>query len=187
MTKRLIRRQRLVIDPRYVLTATGEGPKYVPPPTEHPVYALVGEISMRWSFVEQLLDFCIGTLADTEPQITTCITAQMMGHVPRCLTIRALAHWRGLSEVEDAAVRLQNKLHEASELRNRAIHDRILIKTDTKATYKDHRMSKKELHYGLKEFDKSELEQALQLIDQRRIDCSNLHTKIREQVYDYYT
>jgi hypothetical protein len=106
---------------------------------------------MRWSSVEELLDGCIGMLADTHsPAITACITAQMMGHIPRCLTIKALAHWRGLPEIEKAMDGLQNSLFEASELRNRAIHDLLLIETKTNDTFKQHRMSKKDLQYGLK-------------------------------------
>jgi hypothetical protein len=142
---------------------------------------------MRWSFIEELLDGCIGTLADTQPQITACITAQMMGHVPRCLTIKALSHWRGLSEIKKDAEHLKNVLHEASELRNRAIHDRILIESREKATFKSHRMSKTDLLYGLQPFDTAEFKRAIKLIDARRQDCADLDRKIREQVYDYYT
>ena len=121
------------------------------------------------------------------PAITACITAQLMGQSPRCLTIKALARWRGLPEIEKATDKLQKLLFEASERRNRAIHDLLLIETKTKATFKEHRMSKKELHYGLKEFDDSELNRAIDLIEKRRIDCANLHTMIREDVYVYYS
>ena len=157
------------------------------PPPDHPSYALIGQITMRWSFIEEFLDICIGTMADTNPAITACITAQMMGHGPRCLTIKALAHWRGLSEIEKATDVLQNTLYEASERRNRAIHDLLLIETKTNATFKDHRMSKKELHYGLKEFDMSEFKRTLTLIIKRGTDCVNLLKMIREEVYEYYS
>jgi hypothetical protein len=126
-------------------------------------------------------------LADIGSEITACITAQMMGHGPRCLTIKAIAHWRGLPEVETAAERLYGTLFEASELRNRAIHDRLLIETKKKGTFRNHRMSKKELHYGLKPFDTAEFERALALIESRKKDCTNLLLMIREQVYEYYT
>jgi hypothetical protein len=130
------------------------------------------------------LDICIRTLADTDPAVTACITAQMMGHGPRCLTIKALAHWRGLSEIEKAMEGLHNALYEASERRNRAIHDLLLIETKTNATFKDHRMSKKELHYGLKEFDMPELKRTLTLITKIGTDCINLLKLIREEVYE---
>lgn len=188
MEKRLIRRQKLEIDPRYFVTATPESStSYAPPESGHPIYAQIGEISMRWAFIEQLLDNCITTLADTDPQITACITAQMMGHVPRCLTIKALAHWRGLPDIVKAAESLQNSLHEVSELRNRAIHDRILIETKKKVPFKEHRMSKKDLQYGLKEFDPAVFKRAMELIDKRRQDCVNLGRLIESQVYVYYT
>jgi hypothetical protein len=185
MEKRLIRRKRLDPDPKYTISATEENAMDLRrPPPDHPSYALIGQITMWWSFIETRLDSCIGTLADMDPAITACITAQMMGHFPRCLTIKALAHWRGLSEIEKATEGLQNALCEASELRNRATHDLLFIETKTNSTFKVHRMSKKELHYGLKEFDVSELKRTLSLITKRGQDCSNLLTRIHEEVYD---
>jgi hypothetical protein len=143
---------------------------------------------MRWSSLEEILDRCIGILADiNEPAITACVTAQMMGHVPRCLTIKALARWRGLAKIEKVMDGLLNALFEASELRNRAIHDQLLIETKTQAIVKQHRMSKKELSYGLKQFDDVELKRAIGLIDKRRNDCFNLYEQICEDVYEYYT
>jgi hypothetical protein len=169
--KRLIRRQRIVVDPKNLIYATPENTTvYKPPDPDHPVYSLVGQVAMRWSRVEQSLDFCIGMLADIGDPITACITAQMMGHVPRCLTIKALAHWRGLPEIERAAEQLQQSLFEASDLRNRAIHDQLLIENKTKETFKNHRMSKKELQFGLKPFDDAELKRAIDLIDQIAIN-----------------
>src|SRR6185437_6922065 len=182
MAKRLIRREKLVPDATHWVVATPENTTtYKPPPRNHELYALIGEIASRWSFIELQLDACIATLADLGPEITACITAQMMGHMPRCLTIKAIAHWRGLPEIVKAAEALQNKLHEASEFRNRAIHDRLLIETKSEGAFKDHRMSKKELHYGLKEFDKGQMTRAIELIDKRSGDCSSLLLLIREQ------
>jgi len=142
---------------------------------------------MKWSNLERLLDVCITVLADMDEEIAVCFTAQMMGHSPRCLTIKALAHWRRLPDIEKAVGQLQNKLFEASELRNRAIHDLMLIESKKQTAFKNHRMSKKELHYGLKEFDVVELERALAMMDQRRTDCAKLLDLIRAQVYEYCT
>jgi hypothetical protein len=189
MEKRLIRRKRLVpqpgntSQPGRIILDIENAMVFRRPPPDHPSYALIGQITMRWSFIEEFLDICIGTLADTNPAITACITAQMMGHGPRCLTIKALAHWRGLSEIEKATDGLQNALYEASERRNRAIHDLLLIETKTNATFKDHRMSKKELHYGLKECYMSELKNTLALIIKRGTDCVNILNMIRKVVY----
>jgi hypothetical protein len=186
---RLIRRQKFEPAPpsRTATVQPGSGRTYRAPPRKHPLYALVGEISMRWSFLEELLDICIATMADQDPEITACFTAQMMGHAPRCLTIRALARWRGLPEIEEAAESLKNKLFEISDIRNRAIHDRLLIDTKSRKPFKEHRMSKKELLYGLQPFDKKELERALTLIESRRKDCVKLLSLINDQVYEYHT
>lgn len=188
MEKRLIRRKRLDPDPKYTISATEENAMdLMRPAPDHPIYLLIGQITMRWSNIEDFLDRCIGTLADTDRAITACITAQMTGHRPRCFTIKALARWRGLLEIEKATGKLENALFEASERRNRAIHDLLLIETKTKATFKDHRMSKKELLYGLKEFDVEELKHTIDLIKKRGVDCINLLKLIREDVYEYYS
>jgi hypothetical protein len=199
MKKRLIRRKKpvpaqkiaptpgLIPTPGSIFLDIENAMVYGRPPPDHPVYALIGQITMRWSSVEERLDNCITALADTDHAITACITAQMMGHVPRCLTIKALAHWWGLLEIEKAMDGLQNALFEASELRNRAIHDLILIEEKTKAIIKNHRMSKKELHYGLKKFDDAELQRTIDLIEKRRIDCITLYERICEEAYEYYT
>jgi hypothetical protein len=194
MEKRLIRGKKIVptsADPasasRRIIIDVKNAMSFRQLPHEHPAYLMIGQITMEWSFLEEILDNCIGTLADTAPAITACITAQMMGHAPRCLTIKALAHWRGLLDVEKATDGLQNALFEASELRNRAIHDRLLIEPTSMATFKEHSMSKKELHYGLKPFDSSELKRAIALIKKRQADCLNLYKNILDDVYEYYT
>jgi hypothetical protein len=116
--------------------------RYGPPPSGHPLYALIGEVSMAWSHIEQMLDACISTLADVEAAMTACFTAQMMGHNPRCLTIIALAHWRGLPDVEKAAEKLRKNLFDAALDRNRAIHDILLLESRTQKPYKSHQMAK---------------------------------------------
>ena len=185
MTKRLIRRKRLKIDPERLLVAPkGDGTDvWTPAPPDHPVYALVGQISARWTWLEQVLDFCIGRLADIQDPIVACVTAQMMGHAPRCLTIKALAHWRGLAEIEDEAERLNNELYRASEKRNRAIHDRFVVQESDGRLAKNHRMSKKQLHYGIKEFDQTELNQALAQIELKINHCHQLLKMIEDQAY----
>ena len=186
MQKRLIRRKKLVIDPKYVLVAPpGDDGRYTPLSPDHPVFALVGRISAAWIRVEQALDFCIGALADIEDPITACITAQMMGHAPRCLSIKALAHWRGLTEVEEFVATLNNELFDAADRRNRAIHDKFLVHGLDEKLFKDHRMSKKELHYGLKEYDYTELNKSISIIEQKLAKCHKLLEMIRDKVYFY--
>lgn len=182
----LIKRKKLVSDPRYIVRTTETNTTfYQMPERGHLIYALVGQIAMEWTSLEELLDVCIGVLANHEQAaITACITAQMTGHVPRCLTIKALAQWRGLTEIVRATERLQNGLFEVSELRNRAIHDRIFIELKQKAAFKDHRMAKKELIYGLHEFDQAKLDHTVELIRQHHRYCHQLLNLIREQVYE---
>jgi hypothetical protein len=180
-------RKKLEIDPKYRLVVPkGDGTgHWMPLPIDHPVYPLIGQISARWAHLEQALDFCIGTLADIQDPITSCITAQMMGHVPRCLTIKALAHWRGLPEIVKDTDILQNSLHDVSERRNRAIHDIFLVQESDGRLAKSHRMSKKELEHGLKDFDESDLRETISRIDVKINECHLLLLKIRDQVYLY--
>jgi hypothetical protein len=189
MKKRLIRRKRLIPEVRFtVAPKKGEGriKAYTPPPRGHLLYALVGEISMLWSSVEEMLDSCIGVLADLDPELTACITAQMMGHIPRCLTIIALAHYRGLPDIEERADKLRHRLFEASEHRNRAIHDRVLLEIESEEPFKSHRMAKGKLEFGLKPFDKADLEKQIELVKGRRKECVDLLILIRQQAYEYY-
>jgi hypothetical protein len=62
-----------------------------------------------------------------------------------------------------------------------------MVEEKTKAIVKNHRMSKKEIHYGLKQFDDSEFKRTIKLIENRRIDCITLYERICEEVYEYYT
>jgi hypothetical protein len=56
MEKRLIRRKTLIPDPRYTVKATEETTTiYKRPPPDHPSYALIGQITMWWSFIETRL------------------------------------------------------------------------------------------------------------------------------------
>lgn len=158
---------------------------YALPEPGHTIYALIGQISMEWALVEDILDSCLTALAAHEHvPITHCFTSQMMGHSPRCLSIKALAHWRGFPEIEEAAQSLMNALYDASERRNRAIHDVIYLEHKNKAPYKSHRMSKKESYYGLKEFDVSYYEETIGMIRRRRADCQNLLNLIRSSAYE---
>ncbi len=182
----LIKRKRLVAKAPYVVRMTVENTvHFLTPERGHILYALVGQIAMEWTSLEEMLNSCIGVLANhTHAPITACITAQMIGHNPRCLTIKALAQWRGLTEIARETERLRNKLFEVSEQRNRAIHDRILIESEEKTAFKDHRMSKGELHYGLREFDQKKLEQTIEAIRHHHRLCMALLNSIRDQVYE---
>jgi hypothetical protein len=185
--QRLVRRERLVPSPGYVVIATeANTTTYTRPPNDHPIYSLIGRIAMEWAIIENTLDGCISQLADTSSEITACLTAQLMGHAPRCLTIKALAHWRGLPEIEKDVEQLSNRLSEASDLRNRAIHDRIMIESKGKTPFRDSRMSRKELIYGLKEFNTEIFEGTIDFIRRRQQDCVKLSNKISEQVYEYF-
>ena len=175
--RRLIRRRKLppVKAGRLIVATSANTTHWIPPEPGNRIYALIGQIAMEWTLIENVLDDCIALIVDVNIQIAACITAQMMGHAaPRCLTIKALAHWRGLPEIAKAAERLQNGLFEAADRRNRAIHDRTLIETKERTAFKDHRMSKNELLFGLKEFDVGEFEKAIALIQRRRDDVVKL-------------
>jgi len=188
MAKNLIHRKKLVIDPELHLVAPpSDGTDHwTPPPADHPVYSAVGRISAKWARIEDILDLCIGALADIQGPVTSCITAQMMGHTPRCLTIKALAHWRELPEIEKDVERLRNELHEVSELRNRAIHDIFVVQKSDGALAINHKMSKKELLYGIKTINVSDLETIIKQIDARIIKCAALHRKINDQAIVYF-
>src|SRR5262249_26807541 len=99
------------------------------PPSDNPIYSLVGQIASDWAYVEHMLDIVIWELAEIEPERGACITAQMMGTYSRFKAIIALLMLRqrltqkDLSRFINKATDLSNRANGPGEKRNRATHD----------------------------------------------------------------
>ncbi|QIE55967.1 hypothetical protein G5B40_11185 [Pikeienuella piscinae] len=98
---------------------------YIPLPDAHPLYAMVGRVVSEWAHLEHVLDQTIWTLlSNAAREETACITAQIMGVRPRCLTIISLSEAHGIKPETVKKVRkLMADSFKVSDLRNRWVHD----------------------------------------------------------------
>jgi len=136
-----------------------------PLPQGHPFYALIGQISSDWARIEAILDIIIWNLAEVEPHRGACITAQLMGIRPRCLTVLALGTYHGLHK--DVLKSVKTFMHESiqpSDDRNRAVHDAWYLEVLTKEVAQFRSMPKDELVYGFVQKSEDELKTTLNSI-----------------------
>lgn len=101
-----------------------------PLPDEHAFYTLIGRIAAEWARFEHILDQIIWALADGPEDINSCITAQVLSFNGRIKAIKALATYRGQDVSKSKEMKkINKKLFDLSEKRNRFIHDAWLVKT----------------------------------------------------------
>ncbi len=95
-----------------------------PLPAGHPIFSLVGQVSSEFARLEHTLDTAIWALAELEPPLGACLTAQIIGVRPRCLTIIALLSHRGFKSDKVKKIRkFMEKTSSLSDDRNRLVHD----------------------------------------------------------------
>ncbi|MGF7163497.1 hypothetical protein FHS85_005166 [Rhodoligotrophos appendicifer] len=166
-----------------VFTAHAVGRVLNPMPSEHPMFNLVGAISSTWAHLEHVLDLVIWFLADTKPALGACVTAQLMGVAPRCQAIKALGKVRGLSEVTIKKVdHFLNSTHDASNKRNRIIHDPWYVDPTSDETAQFKSMSRNDWRYGIKSVTAEECRSALKIIESRFKDVLTLRRTIVDEV-----
>ncbi len=153
--------------------------------SDSPIYGLVGQVASDWAGLEHVLDIIIWNLAEVQPHLGACLTAQMMGHAPRCDAIIALATYRKFPpDLIDEVDNFKNSLFSVSNPRNRIIHDPwIAIATaDSEGRsvesgqYKS--MARKELKCGANKADIDAIQKLIEKIQQKRDDASELRNKI---------
>src|SRR5712691_6373878 len=102
--------------------------RYVKPPKGHRIYKLVGKVASDWSHFEHELDRIIWCLTPTISSIPVCITAQLIGPMPRFRAIIALLTLRSVSQpvftkyIKEANV-FSGQIGGTAEARNRIVHD----------------------------------------------------------------
>lgn len=158
-------------------------------PSDNPAYSLVGQVASDWAYLEHILDLIIGELAGIDQPTCACITAQMMGHSPRCDTIIALATHRGMSKaIIEKVDALKNSMFQLSTIRNRIIHDPwIKIKEasetgvhENPGQYKS--MARKELKYGADKVQIDHIDKTLEQIKSKRLQILKLMGNIRSEL-----
>lgn len=159
------------------------GPSHEPLPELHPLYALVGRVASEWSHLEHILDAIIWELARIPPNVSACITAQILGAYPRFLTIIALGTMRGLSPTTlDRIKSVQGAVSRAQEERNRAIHDPWYIEVGSGQPAQFKSMPKSALVYGYQDIDEQAIKQTIETIKQRAADAASLRQLISAEL-----
>lgn len=152
---------------------------------DSPVYVLIGQITAKWAILEHTLNEVVWKLANIPEKIGACFTAQYMNHSQRLDTIIALSHIHGVPTALIAEAKsLKQKLFDAADARNRAVHDPWLEITawtsdgnsSQVAQFKS--MDKKGLNFGPQNIDLKALEETLARVNDRIKDCSKFRSAI---------
>ena len=107
-------------------------------PIGDPHYAAIGLVASNWARLERFADEAIWELLQTNPALSACVTAQMMGLRPRFLAIQALLRSFAAPDKDiDTVDRLLRRSYELANERNRIVHDPWFynIRTDARARY----------------------------------------------------
>jgi hypothetical protein len=150
-------------------------------PSDSPIYALVGRIASAWARLEHTLDYAIWELSGLDQHTGACLTAQMLGHRPRCEALIALCSRRKLpTDLVKQVGSLRGSLYDVSGPRNRAIHDPWVEITswssdgDTTQTGQFRSMDAKELKFGAHPAETESLTKTLVKIQNKTRDCESL-------------
>jgi hypothetical protein len=147
---------------------------YVPLPDDDPLYAAVGRVSSAWSIFEHHLDRTIAALSEVPNRRCACITAQMLGAVPRLNAIIALSKSRSASKALLRKIETHlNVTYSLADRRNRIVHDPLLLEIRSKTARRLTVTARKELKYAYEEAD-------IKMFDKTRDD-------IREHIERFLT
>lgn len=156
-------------------------------PEDSPIYGLVGQVASDWAYLEHVLDLIIWELAGIKQSVGACLTAQMMGHVPRCEAIIALATHRGLDpSIVERADRLKNSLFQVSTPRNRVVHDPWILISTTNSRGHFHEpgqfksMARKELRFGASKAEIDDIQDLIAKIREKIKDCSDFRNAVSD-------
>lgn len=150
------------------------------PAEDHKIYSLVGRVCSEWAHLEHILDETIWDLAEINPERGACITAQLMGHRPRCLTIIALTTHLTLGKNTIGKIEaFMNKLSNLAEDRNRIVHDPWYQYTGTDKTGQFRSMDRRELEFGIKQIDLAMIETTISAIQ----DMAQNYMQLKNQIF----
>lgn len=88
----------------------------------------IAEAANYWAWIELEVHWMLWELADVHPNIGACFTAQMYTFTAKVDGLLALMRIRGVSQpIVDRVNKFSQSSREASDLRNRFVHDAWLI------------------------------------------------------------
>jgi len=119
-----------------------------------PFQVLIADIATKWSGVEQILDGLIWQLADINPSLGLCLTAQLPSARARFRALIALHLSRGGDQATLRKItKLMGQSVAVSDRRNRAIHDPISYSMSKKCVMVNRFSADKELTKKLEPAD----------------------------------
>jgi len=162
--------------------AWGIGESWTTPPSDHPIYAQVGLVAGRWSYVENVLDHIIWNLIGQDHKLTASLTGQFGGGTfQRHNAIIAILEARGLltqalrKRIESERGRCSN----ASTKRNRIVHDPWFLELGGEVGA--HRSwPKEDLRYGIRKIPQSAIDDALRYINERMTEAVQLQMDLAQ-------
>jgi hypothetical protein len=150
-----------------------------PLPSDHPFYAVIGQVAAEWSMLEHILDFTIWDLSGMDHDIGACITAQMLGSTNRFRSIIALSKRKQLSDkIIKEATKLMRVSHDPGELRNRIVHDSWYSEEPPGGVKQFRAMAWKDPRFGLIDIDKKEIDKLVSSIRSLQERCRSLRNFI---------
>ncbi len=150
-----------------------------PLPSGHDFYKLVGRVVSEWAHLEHALDIIIWRLSGMDHKTGSCVTASMMGHIPRFNAISALAVAKGTSDKTAKDIEtLGRKISELAKNRNRFTHDAWFhVNNERVAQFVS--FSPKTKEFGMKDIDEGAAHKLIKEIQDRRERLRDLSEQIQ--------
>jgi hypothetical protein len=164
------------------------------PPSEHPIYSLVGRVASAAAHLEHTLDLIIWDLAGIDHHAGACITAQLSGAVPRYRTIIAQLTLKASNDPRyepfiKQTKYLMNHTHNPQDERNRIVHDPWYLIVDpmpagllslgpNEKLAQFRAMPQKDLNFGITEIDLEKIEETIKAFIGLEAEAFKLRTSI---------
>ena len=164
-------------------------------PEDHPAFAAIGRVAAEWAHFEHVLDMIIWDLVchpEYHPRLA-CLTAQLIGSAGRFRAIISLLNERATSNLDippnlkhqEAAINLAKRFKalmgrsfDASEERNRIVHDAWFTSKKTGEAAQFRAMPFREPHYGVEIIDSNSFKGTVEKIR----DLSKQATALKNEV-----
>jgi hypothetical protein len=152
-------------------------------PPDHPIYALVGQVASGFAHLEHILDLIIWDLTGGDVQSVACVTAQINGPRSRYVAIEALLNRRNLVGLAAEVEKLKQQTYNASDKRNRIVHDPWYVTDDqAKLTKQFKSTPTKDGKFGICDVDLKELEALIKTADELANKAEGLRLNIRAKL-----
>ena len=99
--------------------------------------AAMGRITAAWALLDYHLDLAICSFMQSPQFLGVCLTSQVRGTPDKLTALGALMRAHEMPEARITWItRFQQKTHDVGRKRNRAVHDAIMLGSNTKTVYR---------------------------------------------------